>query len=55
MTLTPFMILILACYALFIGVLAVVSIWSNGGARQSTKAKAKSEPEVAGAASTILT
>lgn len=40
MTLTPFMILILAAYALFIGVLSVVSIWSNGGARRATVAKA---------------
>jgi hypothetical protein len=41
MTLTPFMILILTGYALFIGVLGVVSIWSNGGARRATAAKAK--------------
>jgi hypothetical protein len=41
MTLTPFMILILTGYALFIGVLGVVSIWSNGGAWRASVAKAK--------------
>jgi hypothetical protein len=39
MTLTPFMILILAGYALFIGVLGVVSIWSHGGSRRAGVAK----------------
>jgi hypothetical protein len=54
MTLTPFMILILACYALFIGVLAVVSIWSNGPPR-TTVAKAQPAPEASGVSPTFLT
>jgi hypothetical protein len=55
MTLTPFMILILACYALFIGVVAVVSIWSNGG-RRAPMAKAKPASEASPRVSpTILT
>lgn len=33
MTLTPFLILILAAYALFIGALGWVSIWSKGAKR----------------------
>jgi hypothetical protein len=41
MTLTPFMILILAGFAVFIGVLGVVSIWSNAGARRSSVVQAK--------------
>jgi hypothetical protein len=41
MTLTPFMILILAGFAVFIGVLGAVSIWSNGGARRAAASKAK--------------
>jgi hypothetical protein len=31
MTLTPFMALILASFAVFTGVLGIVSIWSKGG------------------------
>jgi len=38
MTLTPFMILILACYALFIGVVGFVSIWSKGGKSKAAAA-----------------
>jgi len=53
MTLTPFMILILAGYALFIGVLAVVSIWSNGAVRPAPVAKA--EPTARASARTAPT
>jgi hypothetical protein len=31
MTLTPFMILILVCFAAFVGVLGWFSVWSKGG------------------------
>jgi hypothetical protein len=31
MVFTPFLVLIIGGYALFMGVLAVVSVWSNGG------------------------
>jgi hypothetical protein len=39
MTLTPFMILILAAFAVFIGVLGGVSIWSKAGERRSVRAQ----------------
>jgi len=44
MTLTPYMVLILAAYAVVIGPLGVVWIWSNAGERRS--AKVKSTPSV---------
>jgi hypothetical protein len=41
------MILILAAFALFMGVLGAVSIWSKGGQRRSpaTQPALRSEPE----------
>jgi hypothetical protein len=41
MTLTPFMILILAAFALFVGTLGWVSIWSNLGPSPAKASKAK--------------
>jgi hypothetical protein len=56
MTLTPFLILILAGYAVFIGVLGVVSIWSNGGARRSAGAQVKpAQATPAGTSATVST
>lgn len=43
MTLTPFLILILAGYALFVGVLGWVSIWSNR-ARQPARSEKAAPP-----------
>ena len=40
MTLTPFMILILAAFAVFVGVLGVVSIWSKTGSSKAQPARA---------------
>jgi hypothetical protein len=47
MTLTPFMILILAAFAVFIGVLGVVSVWTKAGERRSVKAQSalSAEPQ----------
>jgi hypothetical protein len=47
MTLTPFMILILAGFAVFMGVLGAVSVWSKGGGRKAAAAQPalRSKPE----------
>jgi hypothetical protein len=47
MTLTPFMILILAAFAVFIGVLGGVSIWTMAGDRRSvrTEPARRAEPQ----------
>jgi hypothetical protein len=39
MTLTPFMILILAAFAVFIGVLGGVSLWTKAGDRRPARAQ----------------
>lgn len=46
MTLTPFMILILAAFAVFVGVLGVVSIWSNAGVRREARGRPAVQPAV---------
>ena len=50
MTLTPFMILILSAFALFVGTLGWVSVWSRGAPSPAKAAKAKpAERAMAGA------
>ena len=50
MTLTPFMILILSAFALFVGTLGWVSVWSQSAPAPRKAAKAKpAERPIAGA------
>ena len=44
MTLTPYMILILAAFAVFIGVLGGVSIWTKAGPQRSARASPAPAP-----------
>jgi hypothetical protein len=44
MTLTPYLILVLAGFGVFVGVLGVVSIWSKGGDRRPARVQPAVRP-----------